>query len=85
MGDYVTKKRAPAAETHLELFSSQVEEKRPTNGTVEDFCLYRTESVELKLEHNDACILKDKPAKQKPTENLERVTYKAPRKPSAHK
>jgi adenine-specific DNA-methyltransferase len=82
MGDYVTKKRTPTAENPLELFSTHpyVDEKPATSGTVEDFCLYRTESAELKMDRDDGFALKDKPAKPKRPKLLEKVGYKISRK-----
>ena len=85
MGDYVTKKRKPTADNHLELFSSKsdVEEKAATNGTAEDFCLYRTGSEELELERENVLVLKDKAAKRKLPRKVKNVVYKISRKHSA--
>ncbi len=88
MGDYVTKKRAPAVESHLELFGSEsgVEKKPTRNGNAEDFSLYCTESAELELlEHDDVFALKDKPTKQKQPKPVQKVGYKISRKRSARR
>lgn len=87
MGDYVTKKRTPSVENHLELFSGtpEVEEKLATNGRVEDFCLYCANSVELNAECDDVSALKDKSAKCKQPKRVQKVVYKISRKHSSHK
>lgn len=87
MGDYVTKKRTPSAESHLELFGSQlaVEDKAETNGTAEDFCLYCTADAELELEREDMLVLKDKHTKRRQPKPVHKVVYKISRKRSARK
>lgn len=87
MGDYVTKKRTPSAENHLELFSnrSDVEENTVINGAFEDFCLYCTDSAELALERDDVLALKDKPTKRRQPKPVHKVVYKISRKRSVRK
>jgi adenine-specific DNA-methyltransferase len=87
MGDYVSKKRAPSAQNHLDLFNgeSEVAEKLAVGRPVEGFCLYRSVSVESALERDPVFALKDKPAEEKPPQHLQKIIYKALRKRSAYK
>ncbi len=88
MGDYVTKKRAPAAELHLELFGSntEFEQKAATNGATEIFCLYRiTDESDFISQSNVILTLKDQPAAHEIQKHLQKVVYKAARKHSLRK
>ncbi len=88
MGDFVTKKRTPAADNHLELFSGvvEVEQRKATNGTADDFCLYRTaDAMEFEPQPDNIFALRDKPAKRKVSKQLNKVVYKISRKRSAQK
>ncbi len=88
MGDFVTKKRTPAVDNHLELFSSraEVEQKKATNGTAEDFCLYRTaDAPGFESQPDNVFALKDKPTKRKFSKQPKEVVYKISRKRSARK
>ena len=85
MGDYVTKKRKPATEVHLELFgsSTDVEEKPTTNGMAENFCLYQTaDTPEFRSQSDVLVVLRDKPAKRESSKHPQKVVYKIPRKHS---
>src|SRR5205085_4122507 len=83
MGDFGAKKRTPAVDNHLELFSSrtEVEQKRVTNGTAEDFCLYRAaDAMGFESHPDNVFALKDKPTKRKFAKQLKEVVYKISRK-----
>ena len=88
MGDFVRKKRTPEVDNHLELFSggAEVEQRKPTNGTADDLCLYRTtDTVGFESLPDDVLALKDKPAKRRFPKQLKKVVYKIPREHSARK
>lgn len=86
MGDFVTKKRTPPVDNHLELFSSNtdVDQKATTKGTADDFCLYHTTGVmEFESQPDNIFDLRDKPTNRKLPKQLKKVVYKIPRKRSA--
>jgi len=86
MGDYVTKKRKPMAENHLELFggNTDVEQKPATNGVAENFCLYQTTNTpEIRSQSEVLVALRDKPAEREFPKHPQKVVYKIPRKHSA--
>jgi len=87
MGDYVTKKRIRSEENHLELFSAkpEIEEKSATSGSVEDFCLYCADSVELNAACGNILALEDNPEKRKQPKRVQDVVYKISRKHSSRK
>jgi hypothetical protein len=88
MGDYVTKKRAPAAESHLELFGSntEFEQKAAPNGATEVFSIYRiTDEPDFIPPSNVILTLKDQPAAHETQKHLQKVVYKTTRKHSVRK
>jgi adenine-specific DNA-methyltransferase len=85
MGDYVTKKRKPIAENHLDLFESNtaVEEPQETGGSTETFCLYQTANTPEFRSQSDIFIhLKDKPAIRELLKHPKKTVYKIPRRRS---
>ena len=88
MGDFVTKKRTPQADNHLELFNSKtdVEHQATVNGTADDFCLYRTaDRMEFESQPQNVFALSDQPTKRKFPKQLKKVVYKISRKRSGRK
>jgi hypothetical protein len=88
MGDFVTKKRTPLADNHLELFSSKTDigPKIAATGTIEDFCLHQMASEpEFSSESELVVALMDKPSKRQFSKPAQKVIYRIPRKPSARK
>jgi adenine-specific DNA-methyltransferase len=88
MGDFVTKKRMPLADNHLELFSSKtdIEPKTSATGAIEDFCLHQMASEpEFSSESELVVALRDKPSKRKVSKPDQKVVYRIPRKHSARK
>ena len=86
MGDFVTKKRMPVADNHLELFNSKtdVEHKATANGTADDFCLYSiADAIEFESQSENVFALKDKATKLKLPKQQKKVVYKISRKRSA--
>jgi adenine-specific DNA-methyltransferase len=86
MGDFVTKKRTPSADNHLELFTSKTdsEHKTTANETPDDFCLYRTaDAMEFDSQFDNIFALRDSPTKQKLPDKVKNVVYKVSRKHSA--
>jgi hypothetical protein len=72
----------------LELFdaSTDVELKTATNGTAENFCLYRSaETPECKPQSNVVTLLRDKPTKREFPKHPQKIVYRVPRKHSARK
>jgi adenine-specific DNA-methyltransferase len=88
MGDFVTKKRTPLADNHLELFSSKTDIKPKTTatGAIEDFCLHQmTSAPEFSSESELVIAMRDKPSKRQFSKTNQKVIYRIPRKHSARK
>jgi adenine-specific DNA-methyltransferase len=88
MGDFVTKKRIPLVDNHLELFSSKtdVEHKAISSGIAENFCIHQMANTpEFSSESNIVVALRDKPSKRKFAKPIQKVVYRIPRKHSPKK
>lgn len=88
MGDFVTKKRTPPADNHLELFSrkTDVEHTAVAKQTADNFCLYQTvEAMGFAPQPDNVLELRDKPPKQKSPQQLDKVVYSISRKRSVGK
>jgi adenine-specific DNA-methyltransferase len=85
MGDFVAKKRTPTADNHLELFNTraEVEGKTATNGTGDDFCLFRAaDGMEFEPHPDNLSAFRDKPTKRRLTSKLDKIVYKLSREHS---
>lgn len=88
MGDYVTKKPAPAADNHPELFSEDaaIEQKKIINDATENFYLYQSVGTANLEPGSDVVIeLKDKPANRKSLKPPQKIAYKISRQHSRTK